>query len=65
MLKYFIHFAFCFISDAGCFPSTAKVTLNNGKSITMSELEIGDKVQTGTCIGLNSLYYNMTVVSAK
>ena len=66
MLKYLVHFAFCSISNSsGCFPSTAQVTLNMGKSITMSELEIGDKVKTGTCIGLNTLYYNMTVVSAK
>ena len=30
-----------------CFPSIAKVKLQNGKSITMSELQIGDQVQTG------------------
>ena len=33
--------------DGGCFPGTARLTLENGKSITMSELQIGDKVQTG------------------
>ena len=31
----------------GCFPSTTRVTLENGKSVTVSELQIGDKVQTG------------------
>ena len=31
-----------------CFPSTAKVKLENDKSIMMSELQIGDRVQTGT-----------------
>ena len=31
----------------GCFPSTARVNLENGKVIKMSELQIGDKVQTG------------------
>ena len=31
----------------GCFPSTAKVTLQNGKTMTMSELQTGDHVQTG------------------
>ena len=31
----------------GCFPSLAKVKLENGKSLAMSELQIGDKVQTG------------------
>ena len=31
----------------GCFPSVSRVQLKNGKSISMSELKIGDKVQTG------------------
>ena len=30
-----------------CFPSTARVSLENGESVMMSELQIGDKVQTG------------------
>ena len=30
-----------------CFPGTAQVILETGKSVTMSELQIGDKVQTG------------------
>ena len=30
-----------------CFPGTARLTLENGKSITMSELQVGDRVQTG------------------
>ena len=30
-----------------CFPSDAKLTLKNGKSVKMSELKRGDKVQTG------------------
>ena len=33
--------------DPGCFPSMARVSLENGKSATMSELRVGDKVQTG------------------
>ena len=33
-----------------CFPSTGLVNLENGKSVTMSELKIGDQVQTGTDI---------------
>ena len=32
----------------GCFPSTARVKLDNGESVRMSELQVGDKVQTGT-----------------
>ena len=31
----------------GCFPSKTKVKLENGKIVTMSELQKGDKVQTG------------------
>ena len=30
-----------------CIPSSARVSLENGKSVTMSDLQIGDKVQTG------------------
>ena len=30
-----------------CFPSASKDYLENGKSVTMPELQIGDKVQTG------------------
>ena len=30
-----------------CFPAEARVSLESGKSLTMSELEIGDRIQTG------------------
>ena len=30
-----------------CFPGNAKVKLENGKSVIMADLQIGDKVQTG------------------
>ena len=30
-----------------CFPSAARVTLENGQSVTMSQLQVGDRVQTG------------------
>ena len=33
--------------DDDCFPSTAKVNLDNGKTVTMSELKVGDFVATG------------------
>ena len=33
--------------SGGCFPATSKVNLIHGKSVTMSELHIGDQVQTG------------------
>ena len=32
---------------ARCFPSVAKVYLENGESVTMAELQIGDRVQAG------------------
>ena len=31
----------------GCFPVSARLSLESGKSVAMSELQIGDKVQTG------------------
>ena len=33
--------------DSSCFPSVATVKFENGKSVTMSELQIGNKVKTG------------------
>ena len=33
-----------------CFPDSARVTLENGQSAKMSELQIGDQVQTGMSI---------------
>ena len=36
-----------------CFPSSAKVLRNDEKSVTMSELEVGDQVQTGIFLLLN------------
>ena len=33
-----------------CFPSTAMIKLEGGKSVTMSELMIGDKIQAGNAI---------------
>ena len=33
--------------SGSCFPLLAKVELENGDSVTMSELHIGDRVQTG------------------
>ena len=35
-------------SSSGCFPSESRVKLENGKLVAMSELQIGDKIQTGT-----------------
>ena len=35
-----------------CFPSSARVSLENGKTVRMSELQIGDRVQTGIAVTL-------------
>ena len=32
---------------AKCFPSLARVSLENGESVTMAELQVGDRVQAG------------------
>ena len=37
----------------GCFPSAARATLRNGRSIAMSELQTADRVQTGKLLYLN------------
>ena len=36
-----------FCCKCSCFPSAARVNLDNGKLGAMSELQVGDKVQTG------------------
>ena len=39
---------FVFESATGaCFSSMAKVKIENGRSVPMAQLEIGDQVQTG------------------
>ena len=42
-------------SGGGCFPSTATVSLENRKQITMSNLQVGDRVRTGK--GFNVTIY--------
>ena len=37
----------CDCGEKNCFPSTSKIKLANGKSVMMSELQLGDQVQTG------------------
>ena len=52
-LKYVISFYLSvFGLDVGCFPSTAKAILENRKSVAMSELQTGDKVQTGNSVSM-------------
>ena len=41
------HIVYFLFLDAPCFPSKTKIKLENGKIVTMSELQKGDKVQTG------------------
>ena len=50
-MEIFITFA------EGCFPSLAKVKVENGKSLTMSEIKIRDKVQTGKQMLLSDKCY--------
>ena len=40
-------FSCCDCGSSSCFPSTSKVNLESGKSVTMSELQLGDRVKTG------------------
>ena len=47
---------FLYSAQYSCFPSMAKVKLKNGKTVTMSELEIGDRVQTGITIKMFQIY---------
>ena len=41
-----------------CFPSTAQLILENGKSVAMSELQVGDRVQTGILSILGKYFPN-------
>ena len=50
--------AVCCGCSPSCFPSRATVFLENGKSVRMSELKTGDKVQTGKYV--SNYYYLMT-----
>ena len=34
-------------TERGCFPSNTKIKLGNGQIVMMSDLQKGDKVQTG------------------
>ena len=45
---------FCCNCSSPCFPSEASLILENGTSVAMSQLQVGDKVQTGK---LNSTYF--------
>ena len=37
----------CINRTPGCFPAEARISLENGKAVKMSELKVGDRVQTG------------------
>ena len=45
-------------TKVACFPSMARVSLENGKSVTMAELQVGDRVQAG-----EQIHYSMILVS--
>ena len=38
---------YLFIESSSCFPSVATVEVESDKSVTMSDLKIGDRVRTG------------------
>ena len=42
-----IHYNLFNLSETGCFPNFAKVKIKNGNSVRMSDLKIGERVQTG------------------
>ena len=55
ILTLFLQFLMSYIA-AECFPSVATVKVENGRYVTMSELQIGDRVQTGTNIKMFYLW---------
>ena len=56
---HMVFFHFVVQRDNGCFPSKSKVKLENGDIVTMSELQKGDKVQTGNKKSLKVLKFNL------
>ena len=42
-----------------CFPATATVFLENGQSLSMYELQIGDHVQTSILINFSENFFNL------
>ena len=48
----------CHFCPKGCFPAASKVSLENGKSVTMSELQVADKVKTGKALAVFLIFEN-------
>ena len=46
----------CHFCPKGCFPAASKVSLENGKSVTISELQIADKLKTGRAL---TVFFNI------
>ena len=44
------------LESRGCFPSVATLKLANGRSVAMSELQVGDQVQTGFSVKILFLF---------
>ena len=53
-------FSCCKCDSSSCFPSASKVSLESGKSVTMFELQLGDRVKTG-----KSFYHPQTKFGAR
>ena len=52
--------------SCGCFPAAATVKLESGKSLKMSELQIGDQVETGKkCVKMSELQIGDRVQTGK
>ena len=52
-----------FSDQAACFPSTVKVNLKHGKVVKMSELKIGDQIQTGS--NIEEYHFILTFLNSK
>ena len=48
--------------SGGCFPSVSKVNLENGKIVKLSQLKIGDKVQTGILAKRFHLWLKINII---
>ena len=47
-----------------CFSSNARVSLESGKTVTMSELQVGDQVTTGTFTSVNGFFVKKEYVTS-
>ena len=53
----------CNESDNDCFPASANAKVENGRSVTMSALTVGDKVQTGNNVIITMSQLTLGVIT--